>query len=111
MSALISTEELVGLLNAVFCRFDALAERHRVEKIKSIGDAYMVVAGVPDSCPDHAERIGTLALDFLQADSNSEHGLSLNIGIGIHGGQHCRGQHQQPPAVPPHGARGPAIPG
>ena len=88
MSALISAEELVGRLNAVFRRFDALAERHRVEKIKTIGDAYMVVAGVPDPCPDHAERIAALALDFMDAlaDINGERSLDLNIRIGIHCG-------------------------
>ncbi len=88
MSAAISAEELVGRLNALFRRFDTLAERHAVEKIKTIGDAYMVVAGVPDPCPDHAQRIGTLALDFMDAVSeiNRERALDLKIRIGIHSG-------------------------
>ncbi len=88
MSATISAEELVGRLNTVFRRFDALVEHHGVEKIKTIGDAYMAVAGVPDPCPDHARRIAELALDCMAAlaEINRERELDINIRIGIHAG-------------------------
>jgi class 3 adenylate cyclase len=50
----------------VFSRFDALTAAHGAEKIKTIGDAYMAVAGVPEACPDHAERIADLALAMCE---------------------------------------------
>lgn len=88
----ISTEvpaaELVGLLDAIFTRFDALADRHGMEKIKTIGDAYMVVAGLPERRPDHARAAARMALDMRDAlaDFNAEHGSRFNLRIGIHCG-------------------------
>jgi len=60
-------DALVGFLNDVFTRLDALVERHGLEKIKTTGDAYMVVAGVPQPRPDHAETLADLALDMRAA--------------------------------------------
>ncbi len=59
--------DLVNVLNAVFSRFDQLAEQHGLEKIKTIGDAYMVVGGLPTPRADHVEAIADMALDMLQA--------------------------------------------
>lgn len=73
-SARMSPERLVSLLNTVFSRFDALVEEHQVEKIKTIGDAYLAVSGLPSDRPDHADAIANLALDMLAAceDLNRE---------------------------------------
>ncbi|MCG9887062.1 MAG: DUF3365 domain-containing protein [Cyanobacteria bacterium] len=60
-------EELVHWLNQIFSTFDELADRHGLEKIKTIGDAYMVVGGLPDKRDDHAEAIAEMALDMLTA--------------------------------------------
>jgi len=60
-------DELVGFLNEVFTRLDALVDRHGLEKIKTTGDAYMVVSGVPAARPDHAEALADLALDMRDA--------------------------------------------
>ena len=49
-------EDLVRFLNGVYTRLDGLVERHGLEKIKTTGDAYMVVSGVPEPLPDHAAR-------------------------------------------------------
>ena len=77
--------EVVGILDQLFSRFDALVERHGLEKIKTIGDAYMAAAGVPDARPDHARAAGLLALDMREAAATStiagESGLQLRIGI------------------------------
>lgn len=77
--------EMVNLLNHIFSAFDNLAEKHGLEKIKTIGDAYMVVGGIPTYRPDHAEAIADMALDMQIAISkfNSETGESFSIRIGI----------------------------
>ncbi len=67
LSAKLSASELVLLLNQIFCQFDQLATQHGLEKIKTIGDAYMVVGGIPTPQPDHAEAIAQMALDMQQA--------------------------------------------
>ena len=78
--------ELVGLLDRLFSRFDELVERHGLEKIKTIGDCYMVAAGVPVPRPDHARATALLALDMRDAMQSTEWlgetGLELRIGIG-----------------------------
>lgn len=83
-----SPKELVEILNLIFSKFDQLAERHGVEKIKTIGDAYMVVAGVPTPRPDHAEAIAQMALD-MQAEMvrvAEETGKAFKLRIGINSG-------------------------
>ena len=62
-------EIILDLLNELFSRFDQLAERHHTEKIKTIGDAYMVVAGAPTARADHLEVSAALAFDMLRAAS------------------------------------------
>lgn len=77
--------EIVNLLNHIFSAFDYLAERHQLEKIKTIGDAYMVVGGVPTPQPNHADAIANMALDMQDAivKFNQETGESFSIRIGI----------------------------
>ena len=77
--------EVVGILDKLFGQFDALAERYRLEKIKTIGDAYMVASGVPDPRPDHARALALLALDMVAAVSPlgpcADLGLQIRVGI------------------------------
>jgi class 3 adenylate cyclase len=56
--------QLVAGLNQIFSAFDQLTEKYGLEKIKTIGDAYMVVGGLPVSRPDHCEAIANMALDM-----------------------------------------------
>jgi class 3 adenylate cyclase len=76
---------VVSVLDEIFSAFDRLAERHGLEKIKTIGDAYMVVAGLPEARPDHAEAAAEMALD-MQAELGelcAPLGLDLAIRVGI----------------------------
>jgi guanylate cyclase len=76
--------EVVGVLDHLFTQFDALAERHGLEKIKTIGDCYMVAAGVPNPRPDHARAMALMALDMrdvMRAHEVDHLGLELRIGI------------------------------
>lgn len=81
----LAPESLVKLLNAIFSALDELAESHGVEKIKTIGDPYMVAASVPLDQPDHAARIGRFALDacdvVLKISEEEGEPISLRIGI------------------------------
>jgi len=77
--------DLVQFLNSVYTRLDSLVERHGLEKIKTTGDAYMVVSGVPVARPDHATALADLALDMRQdmvglVDTNG-HAVPVRIGI------------------------------
>jgi class 3 adenylate cyclase len=88
LSARLKPIELVNLLNDIFSTFDQLAEQLRLEKIKTIGDAYMVAAGLPLRRADHAEAIAQMAL-AIQAEVErfrSERGEPLQIRIGINTG-------------------------
>jgi adenylate cyclase len=73
------------MLDRLFSHFDVLAERHGVEKIKTIGDCYMVAAGVPSPRPDHARALALMALDMQAAMRSSDEvghlGLGLRVGI------------------------------
>ena len=77
--------EVVGYLDHLFSHFDELAERHGLEKIKTIGDCYMVAAGVPTPRPDHARALALMALDMLEVMRSSEQvghlGLELRVGV------------------------------
>ena len=80
--------QLVAMLNEIFSEFDRLTEKHGLEKIKTIGDAYMVVGGLPIPRPDHAEAIAEMALD-MQSEITKFHlrrGYDCNIRIGINSG-------------------------
>ena len=81
----IAPEAVVQLLDALFSGFDQLAQRHRLEKIKTIGDAYMVVGGLPDPRPDHAQAVAELALAIRQevARHAGPGGRPLQVRIGI----------------------------
>lgn len=81
LSSTILPEELVILLNEVFSRFDRLAELHGLEKIKTIGDAYMAVGGLSTQRYDHAQAVAEMALDMR--DEVAKHYNELEIRIGI----------------------------
>jgi adenylate cyclase len=83
-----SADRVVQVLDRVFTAFDALVERHGLEKIKTIGDAYMVAAGVPEPRPDHVEAAARLALDMREAlhAIEAEEQLGLAIRLGLHCG-------------------------
>lgn len=87
-SAQVTPEELVMNLNHVFSAFDVLAEKHGLEKIKTIGDAYMIGGGLPLHSEDHAESMAEMALDMLKAMEamRIDTGLPLNIRIGMNSG-------------------------
>ena len=88
LSAQIIASELIGSLNEIFTIFDELAEQHDLEKIKTVGDSYMVVGGLHTPRSDHAEAIARMALDMLKgiAKINSRKGQALSLRIGIHTG-------------------------
>jgi class 3 adenylate cyclase len=81
-------QHVVGLLDEIFSAFDHLALLLGVEKIKTIGDAYMAVAGLPVPRPDHADAVAAMALGMQTAfgDVMSSRGLGLEVRIGIHSG-------------------------
>jgi len=88
LSARISPQELVAMLNNIFSAFDRLALLYGLEKIKTIGDAYMVVGGLPIPREDHAEAIADMALGMQEemVRLRSEIGEELGIRIGINTG-------------------------
>lgn len=84
----ISPQDLVSQLNQIFVRFDDLVQRHGLEKIKTIGDAYLVVGGAPQPSADHVAKVALLALDMLdsvKAVSKSD-GSAFAMRIGLHCG-------------------------
>jgi adenylate cyclase len=85
LSARLAPAEIVDLLDRLFSDFDALVDRAGLEKIKTIGDAYMVAAGVPEPRPDHAVAIARLALE-MQAAVAALPGPPLQLRIGINSG-------------------------
>lgn len=84
----VTPDKLLELLNSVFSEFDDLCDKYDAEKIKTIGDAYMVVAGVPVNCADHAGKLANMALDMQLAIArhNAALGQTLKIRVGIHSG-------------------------
>ncbi len=84
MSALMTPVQLVELLNEVFSYFDTLVEKYGLEKIKTIGDCYMVAAGIPKSCPEHATILTNMALEVRDYFARHQFGgrqLAFRIGI------------------------------
>ena len=85
LSERLAPAEVVGILDHLFSDFDALAEKYGLEKIKTIGDCYMVAAGVPSSRADHARALALMALDMLEVmrtgDEVAHLGLELRVGI------------------------------
>jgi adenylate cyclase len=80
-SAGMPPHEVVELLDAIFSDFDMLAERHGLEKIKTIGDAYMIAGGIPTPRPDHVSAVAEMGLSMLDVAANHRKGLGLRIGI------------------------------
>ena len=88
LSQRLPAAEVVGVLDRLFSHFDKLADRYGLEKIKTIGDCYMVAAGVPTPRPDHARAIGLMAIDMREAmgDADAVGDLGLEMRIGINSG-------------------------
>lgn len=80
-----SPDQIVNVLNKIFSLIDDLAVKHGVEKIKTIGDAYMAATGIPLTCKNHAEIISNFAIDvrheFLRLNKELNHNLNFRIGI------------------------------
>ena len=85
LSSTMSADELVGVLNEVFTVFDGLVDRYGLEKVKTIGDAYMVVGGMPERSDDHPERVAAMALELASSvgriDAAARLGITFRIGI------------------------------
>src|SRR4029077_21237889 len=88
LSQKVTPTELGNRLNRLFSAFDDLAERHGLEKIKTIGDAYMVVGGVPEVSADHPARVVAMGLDMLRTVEKiaDETGRQLDLRVGVHTG-------------------------
>jgi adenylate cyclase len=95
LSAQTTPEELVQGLNAIFERFDELAKKYGLEKIKTIGDAYMVAGGLPECSDDHCERVALFALDMVSAmreeSLRTSTGEKVELRIGLHTGEAVAG--------------------
>jgi class 3 adenylate cyclase len=88
LSSQISAAQIVEMLNGLFSRFDQAASELGIEKIKTIGDCYMAVCGLPNMCPDHTERMARMALRMVEATEQygQEKGLNLQLRIGLNAG-------------------------
>jgi adenylate cyclase len=89
LSNRLDAREVVGLLDRLFTSFDELVDRYEVEKIKTIGDCYMVAAGVPRQRPDHAHALAALALEMRECGKSclpDGTDLDLRLRIGISSG-------------------------
>jgi class 3 adenylate cyclase len=88
LAAELGPRSVANLLNELFEMFDDLAEKYKLEKIKTIGDCYMAVAGVPDRSPTHAQQMADFSLDALAAlkSQNKQMSRNLEIRIGMHSG-------------------------
>ena len=81
-------ERIVAMLNELFCKFDDLAGEHGLEKIKTIGDCYMVAGGLPLPRADHAQAIAAMGLDMLSVVRSvaAQGGELIDVRIGMHSG-------------------------
>lgn len=88
LSSQLLPRDLIDVLNGVFTAFDELADRHGLEKIRTIGDSYMIAGGLPELRDDHAEAMADMALDMLDAlrKFNLKHDQSIAVRIGINTG-------------------------
>ncbi len=88
ISSKIGAEKIVHLLNTVFSKFDELCAIHSLEKIKTIGDSYMLAGGIPEASDNHAISVVEMALDMLAIMPilSEKSGHQLNLRIGIHSG-------------------------
>jgi len=88
LSSRISAAQVVEMLNGLFSLFDQAASELGIEKIKTIGDCYMAVCGLPKPCSDHTERMASMALRMMEATQRygQEKGLRLQLRIGLNTG-------------------------
>jgi ligand-binding sensor domain-containing protein/class 3 adenylate cyclase len=88
LSARISPEHLVEDLSMIFTSFDTLAAKYKLEKIKTIGDAYMVVGGLPEPMPNHTEAMAMMALELIQSIQEMMENLEdpITVRVGMHTG-------------------------
>jgi guanylate cyclase len=88
LSVEMAPEEMVEMLNYVFSHFDSLVEKYDLEKIRTIGDNYMIASGVPRPRKDHAKAMANLALNMAEFIQKlpSENGSSIDFRIGINSG-------------------------
>eukprot|EP00043_Microstomoeca_roanoka_P006449 m.62835 g.62835 ORF g.62835 m.62835 type:complete len:690 (+) comp13416_c0_seq1:198-2267(+) len=89
ISANVPATEVMDMLHTLFLKFDGLAEKHGCYKVETIGDAYMVAAGCPEECSDHALRIGRMAIDMVRTAKtiiSPLDGEPLRVRIGVHSG-------------------------
>ncbi|XP_072367927.1 soluble guanylate cyclase 88E-like isoform X6 [Scyliorhinus torazame] len=85
----ITPMQVVSMLNTMYTLFDTLSEKHRVFKVETIGDAYMVVAGVPEKTKYHAHNICDMALDMVRSIGHLKDpstGSNIQIRVGVHSG-------------------------
>lgn len=84
-----SPGRIVELLNGLFSDFDKLAKQFKVEKIKTIGDAYMAAGGLPEESPDHALSVADMARSMIDAvhETGRRFDVALEVRIGIHSGE------------------------
>jgi class 3 adenylate cyclase len=87
LSSALTPRELVEVLNEVFSAFDALVERYGLEKVKTIGDAYMVVGGMTERSTDHTSRVAAMALELTEAVGRID--AAVRLGISFRIGMHC----------------------
>ena len=87
LAARLPADEVVGLLGRLFARFDELVAERGLEKIKTIGDAYMVAGGLPEPLVDHAARVVDLGLAMIEAAAPAGEGIAdLRLRVGVHSG-------------------------
>jgi len=88
-TATMAPADVIGTLSELFTAFDALCAEHGCERIKTIGDAYLAVCGLPQACPDHEQRMLELARGMLEVVNsyNLSHPVAWHIRIGLHCGE------------------------
>jgi adenylate cyclase len=88
MARSLGPDRTVALLNQLVIAFDELADRHGVEKIKTIGDAYMVASGVPTPRPDHIAALADMGLDLVAAVKrvSAEENIAISVRVGMASG-------------------------
>ncbi len=87
LSSGLSAIDVVEMLNSIFGTCDELVDRYRLEKVKTIGDAYMVVGGIPSRMDDHVERVADLAIEMAAVVADTQAGMARPIAMRI--GMHC----------------------
>ncbi|EGD78967.1 guanylate cyclase [Salpingoeca rosetta] len=89
ISSDVPATEVMDMLHELFLKFDDLADKHGCYKVETIGDAYMVAAGCPEKCEDHALRVARLAIDMVrtaQSVLSPLDGEPIRIRVGLHSG-------------------------